>query len=138
MLAVDMATLIATAGLVRLGEGAGTLPPLFIGRLPEQPDRLVSLTEYGGAPPEEGHSGDTRRFPRFQVIVRDPDPEAARTLMEGVWGLLHATRALGRAALTVNGTEYEAILPLSESFPLPADSGGRALMACNFEARWDL
>jgi hypothetical protein len=137
MLAVDVATLIQAAGLVRLGDGAGSLPPLFVGRLPEQPDRLVSLTEYGGKPPEGSHSGDTRRFPRFQVIVRDGDPEAARELIEDVWRLLHATRGLTRAALTVNGTEYEVIVPLSEPFPLMHDSGGRTLMACNFEARWD-
>jgi hypothetical protein len=139
MLVVDVATMLAAAGLVRLGElGAGPLPPLFVGRVPEAPDRLVVLTEYSGRPPEDGHAGDTRRFPRVQCIVRDRDPIAARTLIEQVWRLLHGTRALDRAALTVNGTEYEVIVPLSEAFPLPADSGGRSLMACNFEARWDL
>ena len=109
---------------------------LVKGRLPEGPDSLVAITEYGGLPPVVTHDGGVRRYPRCQVIVRDPSPRVARQIAQDIYSLFLATRGWTDTALVVNGTQYEVIVPLQEPFPLSFDTIGRTSIACNYEARF--
>lgn len=125
----DIAAFLAANGVIATGV------VMTKGRLPEQPDSLVAVTEYGGLAPQVSHDGGVRRFPRVQVLVRDRDPRVARSTAQAIYDLMLATRAMNQANLLMGATQYEVVLPLAEPFPLSADTQGRTTVACNYECR---
>lgn len=124
----DIATLLDAAALVPVDE-------LVVGRLPDDTDTAVQVRDYGGLPPDQTHTGYAYRFPRIQVVVRDPDPEVARSRAQAIWALFDGTKRWTVPQLTVNGTEYQVIVPLSELFPIGHDIDRRTNIACNYEVR---
>jgi hypothetical protein len=121
----DIADLLVTAGLGTLGT------TLVMGRLPEQPDVCAAIADTAGRPAAWVHNGGERRYPHVQVIVRDRDPQAARTRARDIRDLLVAIR--GGAIASVNGRTYKAIYAMSEPFAMTGDSSGRSLVGCNYE-----
>jgi hypothetical protein len=109
---------------------------LFSGHMLDDTSDGVLVRAYGGRPLEQTHDGDTRRFARVQVVVRDTDPEAAYTRAEAIFQLFKGTRSWDDAALLLNGTQYDVIVPLGELFPLTHDTSARAQYAANYEVRF--
>lgn len=112
-------------------EGLGTLgTDLFLGLLPDQPDSCVALYAYPGRPPAWEHDGPqpALRYPRLQVLTRDPSYVAAESLARDASAALCAlvNRPLG-------ATTYGRVTPLQEPFPLERDASGRVLFTCNYE-----
>jgi hypothetical protein len=124
----DVATLLDAAAIVPVDE-------LVVGRLGDDVDTAVQVRDYGGRPPDQTHTGYAYRFPRVQVIVRDPDPEVARSRAQAIWALLDGTKRWTIAQLTVNGTEYQVVVPLNEPHPIAHDIARRTTIACDYEVR---
>lgn len=120
----DVALILQNAGVGTIGND------IRMGRLPQEPARVVVVAPTGGRPAEYTHDGGTRRWPRVQVIVRDVDAQAAEGRAQGIRALLEALQAVDHV---VNGRTYQAIVPLSEVFMMTGDGPGRSLFACNFE-----
>lgn len=127
--------LVAMAGLLTETPTLTPVAPtdgvtLFLGRLPLAPDTCYSLKEYGGRPAAMTHDGTARRFQRFQVVTRDPDPLVAREMAQAVYTryLRFTQRELGTPPVT-----YERVVPLADPFPLDNDEMARTVIACNYE-----
>lgn len=118
--------LLAAPALSPVAPVAGT--NLGVGRLPTNPDTLYAILPYPGRPNERTHSGGARRFARFQVVCRNPDPEAADEMAEAVY-----RRLAGFLQTDIGGITYERIIPLQEPFPLNTDPMARANVGCNYE-----
>lgn len=130
MILLDLVQLIETASL---GTAA---TDLFADRLPEQPDVACAIAVYGGRPREATHDGNLRRFPRVQVVCRHPDPLVAFSRADAIWRLFDSTKSMSNAALLINGTQYEVIVPLGDLVRLTHDSHARAIFSCNYEVRY--
>jgi hypothetical protein len=129
MLLVDVAELlVASPPLTPVAAVDGVT--LFVGRLPHAPNTCYVLREYGGRPREKTHSGTSRRFSRFQLVCRDPDPVVARQMAEAAYRRFDSfiQADLGSPPVT-----YETIVPLAEPFPLDNDDAARVVIACNYE-----
>jgi hypothetical protein len=118
----DIASLISGAGL-----GTEAID-IFKGRLPENPDHLIALTDYAGRTGRWTHDGDVSRYPRVQVITRDKDPKLVRQWASDIRDLLD-----GMTNLDVGSSHYLRIDALSDPFPLSYDASARTVIACNYE-----
>ena len=100
-------------------------------RLHEEPHDQVAIVQYGGIGPYLTHSGTERRWPRFQIISRAEDPEAAWLMAEQVRTVLRAV-----PQQQIGPIVYEVIRPLGEAHALARDTQGRLPVAQNYEVRW--
>lgn len=120
----DIASVLQAAGVGTPGVD------LFLGMMPDAPDRATAIYEYAGEPPEFDHdelSPAIRRM-RIQVMCRDPDYEAARTQADATFNALCAI-----ANRAINGTRYLRIEPLqSTPFSLSRDQSNRVRIVCNY------
>lgn len=106
---------------------------LFYGKMPTDPDVLVSLFEYGGLmnEPELGGAGTTRlEFPRIQAVSRgiSNDYDSPRLVMQNI-----ITAFTKIANVTLSGIQYKAVQALQPAFFLMRDGNNRVLFACNFQ-----
>lgn len=113
----------------------GSLGTIKIGTMPETPDAVCCLYEYGGKDPvgRFGVTGIGYENPAIQVVFRG-DPEdyiAPRVKADTAWKALAAFQpgALGSGVTTV----YLTIQPKQSPFLLePGDRNKRIKIACNF------
>lgn len=121
----DVGQLLATGAFGTLGT------TLVKGHAPPQPADLTVVMPYGGRVPDRTHNGTERRFPRFQIIARDSNPEEA-------WNRSFAIRDYLRAFTqqTIGSTVYETIEPVGEPHPVRSDTEGRTVVVCNYEVRF--
>lgn len=109
---------------------------LFANILPDTPAAAVAVYEYPG-----GEGQDTFQDPnlpaglptiaehKFQVVVRDPNAQTARSTIDTVH------KALAKVVnLTINGARYLRIAPNQEPFFLHRDAQRRVYYACNYTA----
>ena len=104
---------------------------LFLGRLPDTPDKCVGLFEYGGGSPINTLGSDampTMELPRLQVLARDVAYSDARSLAISVWAVIE-----GILNETLNGTLYQRVSAVQSVFPLERDSVQRVIFAQNFQ-----
>lgn len=127
-LLTDLGEILTDANLV-------TDPDLYLGRMPEDVDSGVQVRDYGGRPVTTTHTGFSYRYPRVQIVVRDPDPVVARQLAEDIYALLLSTQGWDDDDLTINGTTYQVIVPLAELVLLSHDEHERTNISCNYEVR---
>lgn len=99
---------------------------LFIGYMPDKPDNLICLFEYGGSPPDIV-SGVDEENPSFQVRVRNTNYSAARTKIESVVNVLHRI-----ANETINDTFYLSIFANQSPASIGRDANNRAEIVVNF------
>lgn len=125
----DLADLIEAATIAPSDE-------IYVGRLPDDVRIGLQVREYGGRGAAPTHTGATYRYPRVQVVSRHTDPEVAEARAQAVWALLEASKRWDETAATLNGTEYQVIVPLSEVFVLSHDEARSANYACNYEVRY--
>jgi hypothetical protein len=104
---------------------------LFLGRLPDSPDKCVALLEYGGSTPISTLGSDAMprmEMPRIQVLSRDVAYSDARALAISVWQVIE-----GILNETLSGTLYQRVSAVQSAFPLERDSVQRVLFAQNFQ-----
>lgn len=112
-----------------------TLGPIRVGAMPNDPDVMGALYEYGGQRPERqfGTAGIGWEKPAVQLVFRGAPHDYAgpRAKAEQAWKLLTAVNpgALGAGVTTI----YRMITPVQSPFPLGSpDPQGRFKIACNF------
>lgn len=104
---------------------------LFLGRLPDSPDKCVGLFEYGGASPINTLGSDAMppmELPRLQVLSRDVAYSDARALAISVWAVIE-----GILNETLSGTMYQRVTAVQSVFPLERDSVQRVVFSQNFQ-----
>jgi hypothetical protein len=117
-------------------QGIGTVgTDIFNGIIPDSPDALVSLIEYGGVSPVHALGGGNAKWerPQVQVVVRATTYSAARTKIETIYKLLHK---LTNTALS--SVLYLMIEAVQSPFFLRRDESTRVLLACNFQISKEL
>lgn len=116
--------------------GIGTLgSTLFVGTLPDTPDALVGLMEYGGVGPVHALGGGDAKYerPRVQVVARATTYSAARTKIEAVYKLLHKV-----TNTTLSSVRYLMIEAVQSPFFLEKDGNNRVKLAVNFQVHKEL
>jgi len=97
---------------------------LFIGLMPDQPERCVALYEYSGAPPLEVMESNTATLerPSVQVMVRAArnDYPAAKSLIEAVRDVL-----TGITNQTISGDRFLRVNQISSINALGVDDNDR-------------
>lgn len=114
-------------------QGVGTpATDLFYGFVPDTPDSLVCLMEYGGLRNEPELGGTTVRleFPRVQVITRGAKQDYD-TPRQKIQDVVVAFTKIGTQALS--GVEYKAVEALQPPFLLKRDDLFRFVFVCNFQ-----
>lgn len=112
----------------------GVTFPIYLGAMPEGPDRAVALYETGGLPPihgmHAGPGGPLVERPRVQVVARAEQGgyAAARAEVERAKDLLD-----WMPDGTVNGTRYLHGEAVQEPFGFGVDANNRPRVACNFQ-----
>ncbi len=118
-------------GFYLQAQGVGTVDQtIFLGQVPETPDDVIVLLEYGGAPPMHTHDNPQRaiEYPRVQVTARSKSYQTARQNCEA------ALSALDRIVNTsINGTRYLRCLAQQAPFLLGKDQNARHQVVVNCE-----
>lgn len=124
---VELKTKLDAAGL--------SLGPIRVGQMPNDPNVMGALYEYGGQDPERKFGSTAIRIekPAVQLVFRgEPhDYDGPRDRAMAAWAYLTGVTpgALGAGVTTV----YEMIKPQQSPFPLGApDNLHRFKFACNF------
>ena len=99
---------------------------LFTGYMPDKPDNLICLFEYGGSPPDIASDVDEEN-PSFQVRVRNTNYLAARTKIESIVNVLHRI-----ANKTINDSFYLSIFANQSPASIGRDANNRAEIVVNF------
>lgn len=102
----------------------------YIGKQPAAPDRVVTLFEYGGFPPELTHDKSMDVMPSFQVRVRCEAGGYATGIAkaDAVLARLH-----GVSNSTLTTTSYKLIRGMSSPAYLGTDDKGRPEWTVNFQ-----
>jgi hypothetical protein len=101
---------------------------LFLSRMPDAPDDVVCLYEYGGPAPEFGHDGQQWENPRLQAVARSKQYVNARSAAQNVYNLLN-----GKSNPVFGGVPYLKCLAMQSPFPLLPDQNDRHRIVVNFE-----
>lgn len=113
----DISTYLGNEGVATFGTD------MFAGHMPDSPDGLICLYEYGGTV----HSDWTGEEPRLQVVTRDTSYEDARSKLTSVFAKLHDEREL-----TVNGNRYLYIEAQSTAELMGVDEKRRYRLVQNY------
>ncbi len=74
--------------------------PIRAHELPTDPDTCLAFRGYGGEPgryrDDDGRPTDD--YPRFQVLVRDPDDLTAESMARNLWEIMHGKHTIVGAA----------------------------------------
>lgn len=119
----------------------GTLGTIKIGNMPESPDAVGILYEYGGLSPDGqfGVAGIKYEKPSVQLVFRGipNDYVGPRNKSEIAWRFLASVQP-GPLGAGIN-TPYLRIWPIQSPFDLnPMDANLRTLIACNFYVHKEL
>jgi hypothetical protein len=120
-------TLLEDLGAYLQAQGYGTTGTSIFGSyMPDAPDSLVVLYEYGGGEPKRTFTGTYHEAPRVQVNVRDTTYASARARAQLIWNALDSV-----VETTLSGNWYNAITPLQPPFLLERDSKQRSIVTFN-------
>ncbi len=112
-------------------EGVGTVgTDLFWNLMPDQPDAVTVVREYGGLAPVVTHDDAVYERPRIQITCRAQTYAEARAQAERCWDALRRVRNR-----TIAGTRYLAITPLGPVFPIRRDDDQREFIGLNAEVQ---
>ncbi len=104
---------------------------LFLGRLPDTPDKCVAVFETSGMGPVDTAGGSTLPAftqPRFQAMVRAADYASAASLAEDIF---KKVQLIDNEALS--GTRYLRAEAIQEPYALDRDSQERMVFVCNYQ-----
>jgi hypothetical protein len=103
---------------------------LFVGHLPDTPDLVLVVYEYGGNPPLHGFgmSGLQYEEPAVQIVTRGVPKDYAepRARIESAYRLLATVQGM-----TLSGTSYLFCAPQQSPFLFNRDQKDRVLFAVN-------
>lgn len=104
---------------------------LFLGHMPEQPDRCVALFEYQGAEPRETLTSmsTTIEMPSIQVMVRDVTYPNARALTASVRNTL-----TGIINETISGVRFLRVNQLNSMNSIGRDATERSMFTLSLQA----
>ena len=108
-------------------QGIGTLADdIFVNYMPPKPNSCVMVKSTGGFKPDDYIPEEN---PTFQILVRDPDLDAAMAKAQAIVSALHL-----KANLTlVDGGQYFYYIDLlSEPGPIGPDENEREEISLNF------
>lgn len=100
---------------------------IFKGSMPNTPVVQIGLYEYQGLPSIDASGGIAAERPRFQVIVRGPAYEAARTTAEAIHTLLN------RTSFTQSGTAYLFVKAIAPPFKIGVDANNNVKIGISFQ-----
>lgn len=115
----DIATYLAQQGITQA---------IHKGYMPDEPDNVVGLFEYGGEPSEltMGDGDPVIERPGLQVRVRDMDYQQARAVIGSIIAVLH-----GATSLTA-GDGYLLIRANQSPASIGRDANNRSELVVNF------
>ena len=123
----DLSDFLSTGGL-----GLTTGTNLFLGTLPDSPDRSAAIYETGGFFPVHAMSASAGNAvverPRVQIVTRATTYQGARQLMHNIFQRLD-----GVNNQTLGSTRYLSILAVSSPAAMGTDASGRARIVQNFD-----
>ena len=133
--------LLDDVGFYLEAEGVGDLEPtsglaadrtIWLGGLPDSPDKVVALIARSGLFPRRTFGEDVpfSRRPRLQTIVRsaEGDYPGAEQLAEDVYLALEKV-----VNGTLNGNFYLRIAAVHEPADVGVDDRNRPMLSCNFQ-----
>jgi hypothetical protein len=135
MLLDDLALYLHAQGCGIATTSSGAARTIFRSWMPDAPDAVLALIEYGGREPlmalgPNSTSATVYELPRVQVAVRDLDYPSARTRAEAAY---HALHWVANTTLTSSGPRYGLLTALQPPFALERDANGRSVVAFNLE-----
>ncbi len=130
MLLDDLGDLLSTGGIGTVGSTSDY--GIFLGRMPDAPDKAVSIIETGGIAPYRrmtGTAGDVvAERPRVQVVVRSDQYSTGREKANDAWKLLESL-----PERTINGTRYLYAEAVQSVFVIGRDENDRVLLGFNLD-----
>lgn len=134
LLLSGLAQVLAEAGVGNWSPGAvpasEALPLIVLRALPERPERVISLTDYGQV--LDGRLTDAT----ISVNVRLRGTRSPGDVAEMAWGVASAWHALGRRLLP-SGIDVVDVQWSSEA-QLGPDGAGRHERSVNYTVRWNV
>lgn len=131
MVLVDMLFYLDAQGI---GSISAAPPTLYRSIVPEAPDVLVTLFEYGGLPnePELGKGTTRLEFPFVQAMARGvkDDSDGPRLVLQNV---VTAFTKVMNQTIAPGGVVYKAIAAKQAPFFLRRDDNFRVEFVVNFE-----
>lgn len=103
---------------------------LFIGRMPNTPDNVVTIYDPPGFKPDLTLDNVRYDRPSFQIMVRNRSYLIAHNMINAIKEELH-----GLAHQTWNGTYYSLIKCSQDPFFLKYDEKNCAYWICNFDVQ---
>ena len=94
----------------------GITTPIYLSKMPDEPDTLICLYEYAGVGPEMAHDGQAWENPRLQAVVRNENYAQARGVAQDVYEKLN-----GKANFLMTSPYLKAIA-LQSPFPMMIDA----------------
>jgi hypothetical protein len=137
MLATDLVTLLAAAGV---GVAGGVNGTLFTGSkavIPGGTVASISIVDTGGASPVRTQTGQHYRRPSVQIVARAPSDAVAVALAEAAYNaIVNAPRTVdaGWRGIVLNGHRYRELNPVQEPFDGGLDSASRPQTKFNVNA----
>ena len=130
ILAYFVTNSICVSGIANPGSGSWSG---LIGKIPASPDRVVSLFEYGGMPPDITHDKAYDVRPSLQVRIRAESLGSTGyatgiAKADAVLALLH-----GVSNTTLSSKPYKLILASGSPIYLGTDDKGRPEWSVNFQ-----
>ena len=102
---------------------------IFLTRLPDTPDAVIAIIPYPGPAPEDTlQTPNAWTYPRFQVLVRNPDYVPAYAKSLSIFQLLNFGEA------TLSGVHYMRCRPLQSEPFIDRDANERTILRMNYEA----
>ena len=132
MLVTDLGDLLATGGAGTVGSTAAW--GIYLGRMPESPDRCITVYETGGVSSlhtmSTGPGNAVLERPRAQVVVRAPEGNysTGREKIQEVVRLLDGLRPR-----MINTTQYYWAASVQSPFVLDRDANERIRFVVNFD-----
>lgn len=127
----ELARRITDAGVARLQEVDGVLPPIFFNQFTEAPDTQVVLVATQGLPGirVQEKKGESYVNQSAQVQVRDVKQRDASNLAHQIWAIYNEV-----VNTTIMGVSYLAIFCEQQEFYLGSDANDRYVYGFNLRA----
>jgi hypothetical protein len=131
----DLGDLVSSGGVGGVGSTSTSSGyGIFLGIMPNAPDKCVAIYESGGVAPVHAFAGApglaVLERPRVQVTVRADafGYSTGRQVMNTIFKLLD-----GLPSRTINNTSYQWISAVQSPFSLGMDEVNRPLISVNFD-----
>jgi len=130
MLLDDIGDLLSTGGIGTLGSTSDY--GIFLGIMPSQPSKVVSIQETGGIEPYRRMTGTAGNVvaerPRIQIFIRSDEYSTGREKANDAWKLIESL-----PEREINGTRYLYAEAVQSPFLIGRDDNARFLITFNVD-----